>query len=426
MVVAAARARPTRLAGGRVMADRTPFLVALDQCGLELQAPQMITRTKRRIETSDVDAASLSSDSLRFTGWDPDAMEALFPGLDPDASYALEATYLCERDIDRVVSMASGGHELHPPTELAKGTATVIRVDVPPAAFADGTLPVRVARVVGPDVIMSELRLFSSRPPAPVLTVVGDSLGGLIGTVATPDYAGVPDTEVRITSEADSLVVRTDPTGVFRVLSLGGLPLGQHGRLTIATGSGALATELAADTRHLALGLRELPPEADRLDLGGAWAFTGGPYGGPGSAGPATARVPGHVIYDALVPESGVATLHRSFDLPASWSGQAVFVRCDGAYGRAEVYVNGSLAAVHGSGATSFDVDITTLLHPGVNDLAITLTEFTPHAVLDDMSWYAHMSLLGIWRDIYLFAVPMLHLGQLDLGADWDPAAGTG
>ena len=114
------------------------------------------------------------------------------------------------------------------------------------------------------------------------------------------------------------------------------------------------------------------------------------------------------------------------FDLPAAWSGAAVFLRCDGAYGRAEVYVNGSLAAVHGSGATSFDADVAPFLRPGANDLAITLTEFTPHAVLDDMSWYAHMSLLGIWRDIYLFAVPKLHLGQLDLDADWDPVTGMG
>ena len=142
--------------------------------------------------------------------------------------------------------------------------------------------------------------------------------------------------------------------------------------------------------------------------------------------GTATTRVPGHVIYDALVPEDGVATFHRPFDVPAAWADGAVFLRCDGAYGRAEVYVNGSLAGVHGSGATSFDVDITPFLRPAGNDLAITLTEFTPHAVLDDMSWYAHMSLLGIWRDIFLFSTPKLHLGQLDIDADWDPDRGTG
>ena len=404
------------------------FLVALNQCGLELQAPQMRTITKRRMESSDLDAASLPDDSLRFMGWDPDALEASLPGLDRSASYAIEAIYLCERDVDRVQSMSSGAVELHPPTELTKGRATIVRVDVPPAAYADGTLEVRVERTVGPDVVMSELRLFSSESPPPVLTVVGDSHGGLIGTVAGPDYAGVPDARVDINGDAGALEVTTDPAGLFAVPLLERLPLGQHGELTISTGGGKQATTLSVDTRHLALGLRELPPAADRIDLGGAWAFLGGPFRGHEPALPAvaTTRVPGHIIYDALVPEDGVGTFHRAFDVPESWSGSAVFLRCDGAYGRAQVYVNGSLAGVHGSGATSFDVDITPFLRPGTNALAITLTEYTPHAVLDDMSWYAHMSLLGIWREIQLFSTPLVHLGQFDLHADWDPNRQTG
>ncbi len=415
------------------MATREPagsgrYLIALEQCGLELQAPHMRTRTKRRIETSDVDVATLPSDSLRFTGWDPEAMVAVFPGLDPDASHELEAIYLCERDVDRTVSMTSRGLELHPPTKLARGTATVVRVAVPSGAFAEGTLEVRVERIAGPDVAMSELRLFSSVPPAPVLTVVGNSRGGLIGTLASADYTGVADTAVRVTGDAGAFDVRTDPAGVFRVPLRQGLSIGQHGTVTVTAGAGATSTELSVDTRHIARGLRELPPEPDRLDLGGAWAFTGGPYGGPGSsiADAVATRVPGHIVYDGLVPVDGVATFHRSLEVPAAWSGRAVFLRCDGAYGRAEVYVNGSLAGVHGGGATSFDIDITAFLRPAGNALAITLTEFTPYAVLDDMSWYAHMSLLGIWRDICLFSTPEVHLGQLDLDPDWDPGHGTG
>ena len=410
------------------MHDEPRYLVALEQCGLELQAPHLRTRTKRRIETSDVDAASLPSDSLRFVGWAPDVLEASFADLHPEASYAIEAVYLCERDVRRVVSMTSRGIELHPPTELARGTATVIRIAVPPAAYADGALDVAVARIEGPDVVLSELRLFSSEPPSPVITVVGDSRGGIIGTVGGADYAGVPDAPVRIGGDAGAFEVRTDAAGVFRVPLADGLPLGQQGNVTIATGSGRLATELTVDTRHLARGLRELPPAAERLDMGGAWTFTGGPFRGHDAVDPAaaTTRVPGHVIYDGLVPEGGVATFHRAFDVPESWSGRAVFLRCDGAYGRAEVYVNGSLAGAHGSGATSFDVELTPYLQPAGNRLAITLTELTPHAVLDDMSWYAHMSLLGIWRDVVLFAVPHVHLGQLDIDTDWDPDLASG
>jgi hypothetical protein len=404
------------------------FLVALDQCGLELQSPNLSTTTKRRIEVADVDVGTLPGDSHRFTGWAPETIEAMFSELNPAATYELEAVYLCEREVDRVQSMTSRGLELHPPTELKRGTATVVRVVVPREVFADGSLVVGVNRVVGPDVVMSELRLFSSEPPSSVLTVVGDSRGGIIGTVAAPDYSGVPEAQVRVSGDAGTFEVSTDSSGIFRVPLLDGLSLGQHGEVTLATGDGARATELTVDTRRLARGLRELPPESDRLDLAGTWAFTGGPFRGSGSAGTGAAatRVPGHIIYDALVPENGVGTFHRAFEVPASWSGRAVFLRCDGAYGRAEVYVNGKLACVHGGGATSFDVDITPFLEPTGNALAMTLTEFTPYSVLDDMSWYAHMSLLGIWRDVLLFSTPKVHLGQLDLDSDWDPDRGTG
>ena len=94
------------------MNDGPRHLVALEQCGLELQAPHLRTTTKRRIETSDVDAATLPDDSLRFVCWAPDAIEARFPGLDPSATYELEATFLCERNVRRVLVMTSRGREL--------------------------------------------------------------------------------------------------------------------------------------------------------------------------------------------------------------------------------------------------------------------------------------------------------------------------
>ncbi len=412
---------------GRIVSEEPRHLVALEQCGLELQAPHLRTRTKRRIETSEVDVATLSTDSLRFTGWAPDKIEAIFPDLRPDAAYEIEATYLCERDVHRVQALTSRGVELHPPIELARATATVVRIVVPSAAYADGTLELTVERIAGPDVVMSELRLFSSEPSPPAITVVGDSRGGLIGTVGAPDGAGLAGVPVHVGGDAGSFTVTTDAAGVFRIPLNDGLSLGRHGEVTIATGSDSLATEITANTRHLALGLRELPPPADRLDLNGEWGFAGGSFGGHGPVGgrPPT-RVPGHVVYDGLVPDDGVATFHRTIDVPESWAERAIFLRCDGAYGRAEVHVNGSLAGVHGSGATSFDVDLTPFLRPAANELAITLTEYTPHAVLDDMSWYAHMSLLGIWRDVFLFSTSPVHLGQLEVDADWDPERGVG
>jgi beta-galactosidase len=408
------------------MSERAPYLVAFEQCGLELQAPHFVTRKKRRIESVDVDVATLAADSLRFVGWAEDELIAIFPELDRDATYEIEATFLCERRVRRVVAITAGGIEVQRPVELGRATAMVVQAAVPIAAYADGILDIRVVRVEGPDVVLSELRLFSSRPPAPTITVIGDSRAGLIGTVGAADSTGVANATVQLTGEVEPLTVRTDDAGLFRV-PLDRLPLARHGTVTLATGDGPTAARVAVDTRQIARGLRELPPTGDRLNLNGSWGFQGGPYRGDGVAGvdPAETRVPGHIIFDGLVPDDGMGTFLRSFDLPAAWRGRLVFLRCDAAYGRAEVRINGSLAGVHGSGATSFDVDLTAFVRPGRNDLAMTLTEFTPHAVLDDMSWYAHMSLLGIWRDVCLFSTPPVHLAHLAIEADWDATAGT-
>ena len=137
-------------------------------------------------------------------------------------------------------------------------------------AYADGTLDVAVERVEGPDVVLSELRLFSSRPPAPAITVVGDSRGGLIGIGRGAGLVGGGRrARARDAATPARSTSSTDATGLFRVPLDEGLPLGRHGRVTIATGDGPTAAELVVDTRHVSRGLRELPPASERLDLGG-------------------------------------------------------------------------------------------------------------------------------------------------------------
>ena len=201
------------------------------------------------------------------------------------------------------------------------------------------------------------------------------------------------------------------------------MPQGQHAELSIAAAVGDLATTRQVSTRTTARGLRALPPKALRLDLGGDWHFAAGRRPDPKAPewrDAPTTRVPGHVAFDGLIPDHGVATLRRTIEILANWTGDAVFARFDGAYGQAEVFVNGKPAGTHAAGATSFDVDLSPFLASGENVLTIVLTEYTPHAVLDYMSWYAHISLLGIWREAFLFRVSKVHLGPTDLRPDWD------
>ena len=404
--------------------DRTPYLIALDQCGLELQGPHMVTATKRLVPAGDVDPGALPRDSLRYHAWDPDAVRARYDDLDTFATLEVEAVYCCERGVERVMALIGGGVELHAALTLNPGGATIVRVPVPPVAVRDGVLELVAERRAGPDAVLSELRLYASAPVSPSVTVVGDSRGGLIGTVGDAAYAGIPGVRVEIAWDGDQVEATTDDAGIFRVPLARHLPHGQDAVLTIAATVAGRRTTVTVDTRHLARGLRVMPPLSDRLDIGGEWSFLPGRVLNPSDAAWADAartHVPGHVAFDGLVPDRGVATLQRSVALPETWVGDAVFARFDGAYGRAEVFVNGKLAGVHGAGATSFDVELRGQLIPGDNILTVVLTEATPHAVIDYMSWYAHVSLLGIWRPVCLFHVASGHLGPTDLRAGWDP-----
>jgi beta-galactosidase len=389
----------------------------------------MRTTTKRLIHSRDVDAAALGRDGLRYHAWDPTAVRVRYVDLDPTASYELEAVFACERSEQRIMGLVAAGGDLAPPVTLVPGGATTIRVPVPRSAIQAGVLELALERRLGPDAVVSEVRLYSSAPVAPTLTVVGDSRGGLIGTVSDAEYAGIESAAVSVTWPGGEMRTVCGEHGVFRVPLFDALPQGQQAELTISATVDGLTAISTIDTRTLARGLRELPPTGSRIDLKGDWQFAPGRWPDPKAPAWQTAastRVPGHVAFDGLVPANGIGTLRRTIAVPADWAGDAIFARFDGAYGRAEVFVGGISMGTHSAGATSFDIDLTPYVASGDNVLTMVLTEHTPHSVLDYMSWYAHTSLLGIWREACLFHVPKLHLGATDLMPDWDVVDGSG
>jgi beta-galactosidase len=403
-----------------------PHLVSLAQCGLELQAPQMLTTTKRRLRAEAPENGPDPIGSLRYMAWDPVSVRAVFTDLDPASMYELEATYLTEDGVTRTQSLSAGTHELHPPVALPPGEPLVIRSAVPPGAIVNGSLEVHADLVDGPDAVVSELRLYSSVPARLRITVVGDSRGGLIGSVSDAGYQGIAGAEVVVNWPGGILTTTTDKHGLFRIALTAAIPPGRQAALDIVATSGEATGRSSVDTSELSLGLRAQPAEADRIDLAGPWSFAPGRVVAQGGAPDRSTRVPGHILFDGHVPEDGIATMWRPFNLPESWADDAVFLRFDGAYASAEVSVNGSLVGTHGSGVTSFDIDISGFVRPGGNVVSVTLAEYSPHSVIDYMSWYAHVSLLGIWRPVYLFRTERLHLGDFDLSTDWDPDTAAG
>ena len=97
------------------MNDDPRHLVALEQCGLELQAPHLRTTMKRRIETSEVDAAiaarPTASDS---SAGHPRRSRRAFPVSTRRPRTSSRPPTSASGDVRRVVAMTSRGEALHP------------------------------------------------------------------------------------------------------------------------------------------------------------------------------------------------------------------------------------------------------------------------------------------------------------------------
>lgn len=109
----------------------------------------------------------------------------------------------------------------------------------------------------------------------------------------------------------------------------------------------------------------------------------------------------------------------REFSVPKFFRGQRVFLRFEGVYSQAEVWVNGNYIRDHIGGFTSWDCEITDSVEPGQD--ALLAVEVVDR--LDDISFasgYAQHPIGGILRDVYLYCLPQQYIRSLDVQTDLD------
>lgn len=140
-------------------------------------------------------------------------------------------------------------------------------------------------------------------------------------------------------------------------------------------------------------------------------------------------RVPGEawmqgfpIAFDAEYP------CKREIDIPADYAGQRIFIRFDGVYSDARVWIDGFLVGSHQGGFNSWQVEITD--HVSAGQSAWLTVAFKDKS--SDVSYatgYAQAYLNkttrghrigGILRDVVLFAVPPVHLVRVHATTDLD------
>lgn len=115
------------------------------------------------------------------------------------------------------------------------------------------------------------------------------------------------------------------------------------------------------------------------------------------------------------VPEDNnpVGSYRLAFQLPSEWHTRPdapvsqVFINFDGVDSAFYLWLNGSLVGYSTDSRLPAEFNLTPYLRPGENLLAVQVYRWSSASYLEDQDmWF----LSGIFRDVYLFAVPALHM----------------
>ena len=103
------------------------------------------------------------------------------------------------------------------------------------------------------------------------------------------------------------------------------------------------------------------------------------------------------------------------FTLPAEFAGQRVCISFQGVESGFALWVNGVYAGYSEDSFTPSDFDLTGVLREGVNRLAVRVWKWTPGSWFEDQDFFRFS---GIFRDVYLYAVPQCALNDFSVKAD--------
>ena len=266
-------------------------------------------------------------------------------------------------------------------------------------------------------------------PDAPTISVAGDLLGHVVGTVSrAAGTVAVTNAPIEITGSTPAgpwrSVAKTDAGGFFTA----DLPSASAGPVRISAAAGATNSVLTLDSGNLARRLTPRPAKgsANRLSLDGKWSFIPDPpkdfLARTQSLKWSAINVPAHWEMEGYVCESGLGLYQRTFTVPQKWAGKRIKFRAEAIYSHCEVFVNARRVGSHEGGATPFELDITDAAHAGENEMMILVEALSNAANFDRMTYFAYFNLAGIWRPLEVFAVEPAHVSRLALATAFDQA----
>lgn len=112
-----------------------------------------------------------------------------------------------------------------------------------------------------------------------------------------------------------------------------------------------------------------------------------------------------------------VGSYRRSFTVPQEWDGRQVFITFDGVNSAFYLWVNGQYVGYSEDSRLPAEFNLTSFLRPGENTLAVEVYRLSDGSYLEDQDFWR---LSGIFRDVYLWSAPEVHVRDFVVQTDLD------
>ncbi len=152
----------------------------------------------------------------------------------------------------------------------------------------------------------------------------------------------------------------------------------------------------------------------DEIPVPGNWQMYG--YGIPIYV---NVKYPFVVVNPPYIPHDNnpVGSYRRNFTIPKNWNGREIFINFNGVKSAFYIWVNGKKVGYSQGSMTPAEFNLTPYLKKGNNVLAVEVYRWSDGSYLEDQDMWR---LSGIYRDVYLFSTPKLHIRDYFIKSNLD------
>ncbi|MHA1282177.1 MAG: glycoside hydrolase family 2 TIM barrel-domain containing protein [Promethearchaeota archaeon] len=114
-----------------------------------------------------------------------------------------------------------------------------------------------------------------------------------------------------------------------------------------------------------------------------------------------------------------VGSYRREFKIPENWEDREIFIHFEGVKSAFYLWINGQKVGYSQGSMTPAEFRITPYIKIGVNTVAVEVYRWSDGSYLEDQDMWRFS---GIYRDVFIYSVPKVHLRDFFLYSDLDDA----